>query len=72
MVATQDLDQAAEHFDRIMLLNRSLIGFGAADVVLQTDKLLQAYSGRVHSLDGETILAADDCCGDENEHDNHH
>lgn len=28
MVATHDLDQAAEHFDRVMLLNRRLMGFG--------------------------------------------
>src|SRR5512136_1044654 len=28
MVATHDLEQAARHFDRIMLLNHRLIGFG--------------------------------------------
>jgi ABC-type Mn2+/Zn2+ transport system ATPase subunit len=28
MVATHDLDQAARHFDRIMLLNQRIVAFG--------------------------------------------
>ncbi len=64
MVATHDLEQAAEYFDRIMLLNRRLIGFGPADDVLQTDKLVQAYGGRLRSANGENVLTVDDCCDD--------
>jgi manganese/iron transport system ATP-binding protein len=47
MVATHDLDQAARHFDRIMLLNHSMIAFGEPQNVLHTDNLLQAYGGRL-------------------------
>jgi len=64
MVATHDLEQASEYFDRIMLLNHRLIGFGKPDDVLQTEKLIQAYGGRLRSVDGNNVLAVDDCCED--------
>jgi manganese/iron transport system ATP-binding protein len=70
MVATHDLEQAAQHFDRIMLLNRRLIGLGKPDDVLQTEKLVQAYGGRLRSVDGDKVLTVDDCC-DEGEEDAH-
>jgi manganese/iron transport system ATP-binding protein len=61
MVATHDLDQAATHFDRIMLLNRRVVAFGDPDRVLQTDNLLKAYSGRI-KIDLEGAVLVDDCC----------
>jgi manganese/iron transport system ATP-binding protein len=61
MVATHDLDQAARHFDRIMLINHRLIAFDAPQRVLQTDYLLQAYGGRLKVDSGETMVV-DDCC----------
>ena len=61
MVATHDLDQAARHFDRIMLLNRRIIAFDVPQNVLHTDHLLQAYGGRLKVDTGGTILV-DDCC----------
>jgi manganese/iron transport system ATP-binding protein len=61
MVATHDLEQAAQHFDRIMLLNRRLVGFGTANEVLQTEKLLLDYGGRLRSGKGGTLLI-DECC----------
>ena len=64
MVATHDLEQASEYFDRIMLLNHRLIGFGPPEQVLQTEKLVQAYGGRLRSANGDNILAVDDCCED--------
>lgn len=64
MVATHDLEQAAEYFDRVMLLNHRLIGFGAPDDVLQTEKLIQAYGGRLRSVGKDQVLAIDDCCND--------
>ena len=60
MVATHDLDQAARHFDRIMLLNHRMIAFDLPQNVLQTDTLLQAYGGRLKIEAGETMLV-DDC-----------
>ena len=68
MVATHDLEQAAQHFDRIMLLNRRLIGLGTAEDVLRTEKLIQAYGGRLRSANGDNVLAVDDCCDDGDEH----
>jgi ABC-type Mn2+/Zn2+ transport system ATPase subunit len=56
MLATHDLDQAAQHFDRILLLNRRVIAIGAPDQVLHTDNLLQAYGGRLRSADGKIIV----------------
>ena len=68
MVATHDLEQAAEHFDRIMLLNHRLIGFGPPDDVLQTEKLIQAYGGRLRPVNGNKVLTVDDCCDEGDEH----
>jgi manganese/iron transport system ATP-binding protein len=68
MVATHDLEQAAQHFDRIMLLNHRLIGFGLPGQVLQTDNLIQAYGGRLRSVNGENVLAVDDCCDEGEDH----
>jgi manganese/iron transport system ATP-binding protein len=61
MVATHDLDQAARHFDRILLLNHRLIAFDVPQNVLQTDYLLQAYGGRLKIERGGTMVV-DDCC----------
>jgi manganese/iron transport system ATP-binding protein len=61
MVATHDLDQAARHFDRIMLLNHRIIAFDLPQNVMHTDHLLQAYGGRLKISPGGTMLV-DDCC----------
>jgi manganese/iron transport system ATP-binding protein len=61
MVATHDLDQAARHFDRIMLLNHRIIAFDLPQNVMHTDHLLQAYGGRLKIDSGGTMLV-DDCC----------
>lgn len=71
MVATHDLDQAASHFDRIMLLNHRMIAFGEPGRVLQTEKLLQAYGGRLRATENGNVLTVDDCCDDE-DHDHIH
>ena len=61
LVATHDLDQAARHFDRIMLLNHRIIAFDVPQNVLHTEHLLQAYGGRLKIASGGTMLV-DDCC----------
>ncbi len=68
MVSTHALEQAAQYFDRIMLLNRQLIGFGAPDEVLQTDNLIQAYGGRIRPVSEDHLLVVDDCCSKGEEH----
>jgi manganese/iron transport system ATP-binding protein len=61
MVATHDLDQAARHFDRIMLLNHRMIAFDVPQHVMRTEHLLQAYGGRL-KIDTEGTMLVDDCC----------
>ncbi len=61
MVATHDLEQAARHFDRIMLLNHRMIAFDAPQEVLHTDKLLEAYGGRL-KVNSQGTMLVDDCC----------
>ena len=71
MVATHDLEQAARHFDRMLLLNHTMVAFGSPAKVLQTENLLHAYGGRLRSTSGENVLTVDDCCdegGDEHTH----
>ena len=67
MVATHDLDQAGKHFDRVMLLNRKLLGFGLSADVLKPEILLKAYGGRLKmvSADGNLLAMDDTCCDDE-------
>ena len=63
MVATHDLQQAAQYFDRILLLNREIVAFGPADQVLKPETLMRAYGGRLRLVDGEeALLAMDDTC----------
>src|SRR5574338_581580 len=68
MVATHDLEQAARHFDRILLLNHRIIAFDSPDKVLQTENLLLAYGGRLRSTSGDNLLSVDDCCNEGDEH----
>ena len=64
LVATHDLQLAADRFDKIMLLNRYVVAFAEPTAVLTADNLLQAYGGHVHHLpDAEQGVLVDDCCG---------
>jgi ABC-type Mn2+/Zn2+ transport system ATPase subunit len=64
MVATHDLNLAAQRFDRVMLLNKAIVAFGRGPVVLTTENLMAAYGGHVHRIgEGEEMLLADSCCG---------
>lgn len=62
LVATHDLNLAAERFDRMMLLNKQIVAFDRATAVLQPDNLFQAYGGHMHVLDDQEILLTDECC----------
>lgn len=67
LLATHDLDMAAERFDRIMLLNHHIIAFGPPDEVLRSENLLAAYGGHIRLIDQPdgTLLVADTCCDGE-------
>ena len=64
VIATHDLNQAAERFDRVMLLNRQLLGFGAPAQVFTRDRLTRAYGGQLHLLpvEGGVLALGDTCC----------
>lgn len=70
LVATHDLNLAAERFDRLMLLNQRIIGFGHAADVFTPELLNQAYSGSmrlIETADG-TMMISDSCCGGGHSH----
>ena len=59
LVATHDLNLAAERFDRVMLLNRQIVAMGQAKTVLTTTNLLRAYGGQMHVLNTGNVVLAD-------------
>ncbi len=64
MVSTHDLNLAASRFERVLLLNRRLVAYGAPAQVLTTDNLLRAFGAHAMFVEGKMIV--DDCCpGDE-------
>jgi ABC-type Mn2+/Zn2+ transport system ATPase subunit len=66
MVALHDLETASQYFDRILLLNRRLIGLGTPGEVFEPENLVQAYGGRLRLVaTPEGLLAVGDtCCGE--------
>ncbi len=66
LLTLHDLQLAARHFDSVMLLNRRLIGLGAAGEIFTPARLLEAYGGHLHlALTREGILTVTDTCCDE-------
>ena len=67
MIATHDLNLAAERFDRVMLLNRRLLGLGAPGVVFTPEHLKAAYGGHIHMIEtaAGTMVLSDTCCDGE-------
>ncbi len=65
MVATHDLNLAAERFDRMMLLNERILGFGRAENVFTPVLLSEAYSGHMRILETPegAVALEDTCCG---------
>jgi manganese/iron transport system ATP-binding protein len=64
LVATHDLNQAADLFDRIMLINRRLIGDGPPAQVLTAPLLRSAYGSHLHVIPSQEgmLVVADTCC----------
>ena len=62
--AGERLAVAAERFDRVMLLNGRLLGFGRSETVFTSERLLSAYGGHIRMLDtGDgTLIVNDTCC----------
>jgi manganese/iron transport system ATP-binding protein len=67
LVATHDLNLAAEHFDRVILLNHELIAFDSPQKTLSPENIRRAFGGHVLIMDGLAVV--DQCCppGEEQE-----
>ena len=68
VIATHDLDLAAERFDRVMLLNRRILGLGTAEQVFTPERLTAAFGGHLRLIEtaGGLMVLGDTCCeGDE-------
>ena len=65
MVATHDLNLAAERFDRVMLLHSRLLGLGQPAEVFTAERLREAYGDHLRLVEtGEGVMAlSDTCCG---------
>jgi manganese/iron transport system ATP-binding protein len=69
LVATHDLNLAAERFDRVMLLNHQLLGLGRPNEVFTPERLLTAYGGQMRLIETDQgVLALSDTCCDGDEH----
>jgi ABC-type Mn2+/Zn2+ transport system ATPase subunit len=60
LVSTHDLDLAATRFDRVLLLNRRVIGYGRPQEVFTAERLVQAFGGQAMFIDGMVVI--DQCC----------
>jgi manganese/iron transport system ATP-binding protein len=71
LVATHDLNLAAERFDQIVLLNRRLVALGPPSEVFTRPLLMEAYGGHMHVVPdgGGVMVLTDTCCDGEEAHD---
>jgi len=67
VLSLHDLKMAAQYFDRVMLLNKEMLGIGTPEEVLTPEKLVVAYGGHLHLVPTEDGMLAlgDTCCDDE-------
>ena len=61
MIATHDLNMAADKFDLLLLLNHRVIAFGTPAEVMKQENLATAFGSRMAVLaDGSVVI--DECC----------
>jgi ABC-type Mn2+/Zn2+ transport system ATPase subunit len=56
LIATHDLNLAAERFDQVMLLNRRLIALGDPTTAITSEALMEAYGGHLHVVADGTVV----------------
>ena len=67
LMSTHDMGMASSEFDKILLMNQSILAFGTPDEVMQANHLQSAYGGaiRVFSNGQEMLMITDEHgCGD--------
>lgn len=63
LMAIHDLSQASAYFDRVMLLNRRLLGFGRPEEVFTPENLERAYGGSLRLVETpEGLMVLNDTC----------
>lgn len=67
IVATHDLNQAAQLYERVLLLNRRLLADGPPEQILTAEMLSRAFGNHLSILPTptETVALRDECCSDE-------
>ncbi len=61
LLATHDMSMAANHFDRLLLLNRRVVAYGPPSAVFTPQTLSKAYGGRIGVFqDGQQVIIITD------------
>jgi manganese/iron transport system ATP-binding protein len=69
MVAMHDLKLASERFDRVMLINKKLVGLGLPNEVFIPEKLAIAYGSHLRMLTiSDGVMVLEDTCCEEGDH----
>ena len=56
IATTHDLACAAQRFQQVLALNRTVVAYGPSNLVLDADVLARAYGGHLLVLDGRTVV----------------
>jgi ABC-type Mn2+/Zn2+ transport system ATPase subunit len=59
VATTHDLACAAQRFQRVLAVNRTVVAHGPSNIVLDADVLARAYGGHLLVLDGGTVVLDD-------------
>jgi manganese/iron transport system ATP-binding protein len=70
LISLHDMKMARENFNTVLLINKSIRGFGAPESVFSSQALAEAYASHLHFVadEGGQIAVSDMCCkhGDDN------
>jgi ABC-type Mn2+/Zn2+ transport system ATPase subunit len=59
VATTHDLAQAAQRFQQVLAVNRTVVAYGPSEILLDADVLARAYGGHLLVLDGRTVVLDD-------------
>jgi manganese/iron transport system ATP-binding protein len=69
MIAMHDLKMASEKFDKVLLMNKKMIGIGLPEDVFVPEKLAFAYGNHLRMLTtNDGMLVIEDTCCEEGDH----
>jgi len=59
VATTHDLACAAQRFQQVLAINRTVVAYGKSNIVLDADVLAAAYGGHLLMLEGRTVVLDD-------------